>query len=74
MVVIVADGILVAHEMFTDVCVLTVVFLSSVLVDSIIGVCHKSIFAINCLIDTVARLLAFFPSNIVSCIACHRLH
>ena len=74
MVVIVADGILSCLIMFTDVCILTVVFLSSVLVDSILGVCHKAFFSIDGFIDAVALLFAFFPSNIFSSIGCHVLH
>lgn len=74
MVVIVADGILSCLIMLTDVCILTIVLLSSVLVDSVIGVCYKVFFSIDGFIDTVALLFAFFPSNIFSSIGCHFLH
>ena len=74
MVVIVADGILSCLIMLTDVCILTVVFLSSVLVDSVIGVCHKAFFSIDGFIDAVALLFAFFPCNIFSSTGCHFLH
>ena len=74
MVVIIADGVLSCQIMLTDVCVLAVVFLSSVLVDSVIGVCHKAFFSIDGFIDAVALLFAFFPSNIFSSIGFHFLH
>ena len=74
MMVIITDGIFARQIMLTDVCILTIVFLSSVPVDSVIGVCHKAFFSIDGFIDTEALLLALLTCDIYSIIGCHLLH
>ena len=58
MIVVIADCILVAHEMLTDVCVLAVELLSPVLVYTIIDVCHHIVLAIHFLLYAAFLLLA----------------